>query len=77
MTYFMVHMCYAYLAPPIVVGVLLTCQSPDQGSASKFGIGPKTNFSPSLCSVLPIHFLVTMVPAALRSLTRSSRVVLG
>ncbi len=27
--------------------------------------------------VLPIVFLVTMVPAALRSLTRSSRVVLG
>ncbi len=29
------------------------------------------------CSVLPIVFLVTMVPAALRPLTRSSRVVLG
>ncbi len=34
-------------------------------------------FSPSRRSVLPIVFLVTMVPAALRSLTRSSRVVLG
>ncbi len=33
--------------------------------------------SPSLSSVLTIVFLVTMVPAALRSLTRSSRVVLG
>ncbi len=32
---------------------------------------------PSWCSVLPVVFLVTMVPAALRSLTRSSRVVLG
>ncbi len=31
------------------------------------------DFSPSRCSVLPIVFLVTMVPAALRSLTRSSR----
>ncbi len=35
------------------------------------------DFSPSQLSVLPIVFLVTMVPAALRSLTRSSRVVLG
>ncbi len=35
------------------------------------------DFSPSWRSVLPIVFLVTMVPAALRSLTRSSRVVLG
>ncbi len=35
------------------------------------------DFSPSRRSVLPIVFLVTMVPAALRSLTRSSRVVLG
>ncbi len=35
------------------------------------------DFSPSRSSVLPIVFLVTMVPAALRSLTRSSRVVLG
>ncbi len=35
------------------------------------------DFSPSRCSVLPIIFLVTMVPAALRSLTRSSGVVLG
>ncbi len=35
------------------------------------------DFSPSRHSVLPIVFLVTMVPAALRSLTRSSRVVLG
>ncbi len=35
------------------------------------------NFSPSQRSVLPIVFLVTMVPVALRSLTRSSRVVLG
>ncbi len=33
--------------------------------------------SPSRRSVLPIVFLVTMVPAALRSLTRSSRVILG
>ncbi len=35
------------------------------------------DFSPSQRNVLPIVFLVTMVPAALRSLTRSSRVVLG
>ncbi len=35
------------------------------------------DFSPSRRSVLPIVFLVTMVPAAFRSLTRSSRVVLG
>ncbi len=28
-TYFMAHSCYAFLAPPIVVGVLLTCQSLD------------------------------------------------
>ncbi len=35
------------------------------------------HFSPSQRSVLPIVFLVTMVPVALRSLTRSSRVVLG
>ncbi len=35
------------------------------------------DFSPSRRSVLPIVFLVTMVPAALRSLTRSSRAVLG
>ncbi len=35
------------------------------------------NFSPSRRSVLPIVFLVTMVPDALRSLTRSSCVVLG
>ncbi len=35
------------------------------------------DFSPSRRSVLPIVFLVTMVPAALRSLTRSYRVVLG
>ncbi len=35
------------------------------------------DFSPSRRSVLPIVFLVTMVPAALRSLTRSSCVVLG
>ncbi len=35
------------------------------------------DFSPSWCSMLPIVFLVSMVPAALRSLTRSSRVVLG
>ncbi|KAK6305180.1 hypothetical protein J4Q44_G00239600 [Coregonus suidteri] len=35
------------------------------------------DFSHSRRSVLPIVFLVTMVPAALRSLTRSSRVVLG
>ncbi len=35
------------------------------------------DFSPPRRSVLPIVFLVTMVPAALRSLTRSSRVVLG
>ncbi len=35
------------------------------------------DFSPSLRSVLSIVFLVTMVPAALRSLTRSSHVVLG
>ncbi len=35
------------------------------------------DFSPSQRSVLPIVFLVTMVPAALRSLTRSSRVALG
>ncbi len=35
------------------------------------------DLGPSRCSVLPIVFLVTMVPAALRSLTRSSRVVLG
>lgn len=35
------------------------------------------DFSPSRRSVLPIVFLMTMVPAALRSLTRSSRVVLG
>ncbi len=35
------------------------------------------DFSPSRCSVLPIVFLVTMVPAALRSLSRSYRVVLG
>ncbi len=35
------------------------------------------DFSPSRRSVLPIVFLVTMVPAALKSLTRSSRVVLG
>ncbi len=35
------------------------------------------DFSPSWRSVLPIVFLVTMVPAALRSLTRSSLVVLG
>ncbi len=34
-------------------------------------------FSPSWRSVLPIVFWVTVVPAALRSLTRSSRVVLG
>ncbi len=33
------------------------------------------DFSPSWRSVLPIVFLVTMVPAALKSLTRSSRVV--
>ncbi len=36
------------------------------------------DFSPLRCSVQPpIVILVTMVPAALRSLTRSSRVVLG
>ncbi len=35
------------------------------------------DFSPSRRSVLPIVFLVTMVPAALKSLTRSSRLVLG
>ncbi len=35
------------------------------------------DFSPSRHSVLPIVFLVTIFPAALRSLTRSSRVVLG
>ncbi len=35
------------------------------------------DFSPSQHSVLPIVFLVTMVPPALRSMTRSSRVVLG
>ncbi len=35
------------------------------------------DFSPSRRSVLPIVVLVTMVPAALRSLTRSSRAVLG
>ncbi len=35
------------------------------------------HFSPSRRSLLPIFFLVTMVPAALRSLTRSSRVELG
>ncbi len=35
------------------------------------------DFSPSRRSVLPIVFLVTFVLAALRSLTRSSRVVLG
>ncbi len=35
------------------------------------------DFSPSRRSVLPIVFLVTMVPAALRSLTRSSRIVSG
>ncbi len=34
------------------------------------------DFSRSRCSVLPIVFLVTVVPAAWRSLTRSSRVVL-
>ncbi len=28
-TYFMAHSFYAYLAPPIVVGVLLTCQNLD------------------------------------------------
>ncbi len=28
-TYFMAHLFYAFLAPPIVVGVLLTCQSLD------------------------------------------------
>ncbi len=28
-TYFMAHSFYAYLTPPIVVGVLLTCQSLD------------------------------------------------
>ncbi len=39
--------------------------------------GTLQDFSPSWCSVLPIVFLVTLVPAALRSLTRSSRVVLG
>ncbi len=27
--YFLAHSFYAYLAPPIVVGVLLTCQSLD------------------------------------------------
>ncbi len=35
------------------------------------------DFSPSWGSVLPVVFLVTMVSAALRSLRRSSRVVLG
>ncbi len=35
------------------------------------------DFSPSRRSVLPIVFSVTMVSAALRSLTRSSRIVLG
>ncbi len=35
------------------------------------------DFSPSRRSVLAMVFLVSMVPAALRSLTRSSRVVLG
>ncbi len=35
------------------------------------------DFSPLRHTVLPIVFLVTMVPASLRSLTRSSRVVLG
>ncbi len=35
------------------------------------------DFSPSRRSVLSIVFLVSMVPAALRSLTRSSRVVQG
>ncbi len=35
------------------------------------------DFSPSRRSVLPIVFLVTMLPAALRSFTRSSHVVLG
>ncbi len=35
------------------------------------------DFSPSRRSVLPIVFLVTMIPDALRSLTSSSRVVLG
>ncbi len=34
MTYFMAHSFYVFLAPPIVVGVLLTCQSLDQGSSN-------------------------------------------
>ncbi len=38
--------------------------------------GRLQDFSPSRHSVLPIVFLVTMVPAALRSLTRSSHAVL-
>ncbi len=37
----------------------------------------RQDFSPLRRGVLPIVFLVTMVPAALRSLTRSSHVVLG
>ncbi len=44
---------------------------------SRGTLQPLQDFSPSRHSVLPIAFLVTMVPAALRSLTRSSRVVLG
>ncbi len=39
--------------------------------------GNLKDFSPSRRNVLPIVFLVTIVPAALRSLTRSSCVVLG
>ncbi len=44
---------------------------------SKGTVRALQDFSNSRCSVLPIVFLVTMVPAALRSLTTSSRVVLG
>ncbi len=47
-TYFMAHSFYAFLAPPIVVGVLLTCQSLDQG----YSIG-----GPWAQSSLPIIFI--------------------
>ncbi len=50
-----------------ILGRLQTCAFRSRGSL----------WAPSRRSVLPIIFLVTMVQAALRSLTRSSGVVLG
>ncbi len=43
-TYFMALSLYAVLAPPVVVGELLTCQSLDQGFSKSAFRGPNLNF---------------------------------